>query len=314
MLLLLSFVSLPVFAEDVVISDVQVTVLPRDIFVGDDMEIRCTFSYDTPLVPDGLLSIALSACEIQDMTVREVTLQKSDSSYMLSMICVPWILGAIDIPPLLVSEHSADTETQVFLDIPDITVKSIVGYTGVSELRPSKAPLLVPGTTWVIYILSALCLVILVAVVVVIVRFRFVRRKVKQIVSTALIVKNYHSLRYQMKKLVKAKNPVSDREYADIVSHLIREYISCRFAYNFRAETAKGVVEAFDRISCGLFSVETGESVQVLSEVLSRCDYIRFAGDKGEAGSLPVEERREICSSVINAAHCLEKDDYNVKV
>ena len=52
----------------------------------------------------------------------------------------------------------------------------------------------------------------------------------------------------------------------------------------------------------------------MMSEVLVRCDYVRFAGDSGENGVISVEERAQICSNVTNAAVCLEKDERNAKV
>ncbi|MCR4938631.1 MAG: hypothetical protein K5930_00820 [Treponemataceae bacterium] len=301
-------------AEDIIISDMQMTVLPRDVFVGDEMEIRCTFSCDKALLPEGSLSESLTPGEIKDMTVLGITLQSAGSSYVLSMLCIPWNLGVLDIPPVLISEHSGDEETAVYLDVSDITVKSIVGYTGASELRPAKAPLLIPGTTWIIYILSILGIVILVVIVVILVRFPSFKNKVQKVVSSAIIVKNYYSLRFQLRRLVKSRKPVSDKRFAYIVSHILREYISCRFFYNFRSETPKGIVLAFNQISCGLFSVEAGEAVQMISELLSRCDYIRFSGDEGEKGSLSTDERARICEAAIDAASCLEKDDYDAKV
>ena len=325
------------FAEDIFITEMQTVVLPRDVFVGDEMEIRCTFSCDVSLLPENVLSSDLTMDDIPDMTVKSVSLQRAGSSYMLSMLCIPWSLGDIEIPPVLIygnggnadetagTEQGAEStdesdesgipeEVRIFLDVPAVTIKSIVNYTGASDLRPSKAPLLIPGTTWVIYILSIIGITVLVTLVIILIKFRSFRKKVHAVVSACLVVKNYHSLKYQLRKLMKGKKPVTDAQFADIVSHLIREYISCRFAYNFRSETPAGVVEAFERITCGLFSVEVGEAVQELSDVLIRCDYIRFSGDVGENGVLPAEERVRICVSVINAAVCLEKDNYNAKV
>ena len=300
--------------ESIVISDMQMTVLPRDVFVGDAMEIRCTFGCEVALLPSGVLSVEIAPMDVSNLTVNSITLQKAGSSYMLSMLCVPWIVGYIDIPPFVISEHCVDSTTSVLLDIPEITVKSIVNYTGATELRSAKAPLLIPGTTWIIYLLSIVGIVLLVVLVVILIRFRSFRKKVRKVVSSFITVKNYHSLKHQLKKLTKAKKPVTDKQFASTVSHLIREYISCRFSYNFRSETPAGVVEAFNQISCGLFSVETGEAVQSMSEVLLRCDYVRFAGDDGAYGVMSAEERAQVCSSVINAAVCLEKDDRNVKV
>ena len=314
------------FAEDIVITEMQTVVLPRDVFVGDEMEIRCTFSCDVDLLPENDFSSDIKMDDIPDMTVKSVSLQRAGASYMLSMLCIPWSLGDIEIPPILLygkSEENNDNEndsssipeeTRIFLDVPAVTIKSIVNYTGASDLRPSKAPLLIPGTTWVIYILSIIGITVLVTLVIILIKFRSFRKKVHAVVSACLVVKNYHSLKYQLRKLMKGKKPVTDAQFADIVSHLIREYISCRFAYNFRSETPAGVVEAFERITCGLFSVEVGEAVQELAEVLIRCDYIRFSGDAGENGALSAEERVHICVSVINAAVCLEKDNYNAKV
>lgn len=300
--------------EPIVISDMQMIVLPRDVFVGDAMEIRCTFSCDVTLLPTEVLSVEISPVEIQNLTVNNITLQRAGSSYMISMLCVPWSVGAIDIPPIVVSEHCVDFDSTVSLDIPEITVKSIVNYTGATELRAAKAPLLIPGTTWVIYLLSIVGIVLLVVIIVILIRFRTFRKKVRTVVSSLITVKSYHSLKYQMKRLTKSKKPVTDKQFASAVSHLIREYISCRFSYNFRSETPAGVVTEFERLSCGLFSVEAGVAIQSLSDVLVRCDYVRFSGDDGEAGTFPQEERQRICGEVINAAVCLEKDDRNAKV
>ena len=314
------------FAEDIIISEMQTVVLPRDVFVGDEMEIRCTFSCDVALLPENVLSSDITMDDIPDMTVKSVSLQRAGSSYMLSMLCIPWSLGDIEIPPILIygeADETSDTESddsgtieedRIFLDVPAVTIKSIVNYTGASDLRPSKAPLLIPGTTWVIYILSIIGITVIVTLVIILIKFRSFRKKVHAVVSACLVVKNYHSLKYQLRKLMKGKKPVTDAQFADIVSHLIREYISCRFAYNFRSETPAGVVAAFESITCGLFSVEVGEAVQELSDVLIRCDYIRFSDDDGENGVLSAEERVRICVSVINAAVCLEKDNYNAKV
>ena len=314
------------FAEDIVISEMQTVVLPRDVFVGDEMEIRCTFSCDVALLPENVLSSDITMDDIPDMTVKSVSLQRAGSSYMLSMLCIPWSLGDIEIPPILIygkADETADTESddsgtieedRIFLDVPAVTIKSIVNYTGASDLRPSKAPLLIPGTTWVIYILSIIGITVIVTLVIILIKFHSFRKKVHAVVSACLVVKNYHSLKYQLRKLMKGKKPVTDEQFSDIVSHLIREYISCRFAYNFRSETPAGVVAAFESITCGLFSVEVGEAVQELSDVLIRCDYIRFSDDDGENGVLSAEERVRICVSVINAAVCLEKDNYNAKV
>ena len=303
-----------VLLEPVVISEMQVTVLPRDVFVGDAMEIRCTFSCDVALIPDGLLTVEITPVEIQNLTVDSITLQKAGSSYMISMLCVPWCVGFIDIPPFVISEHCDKNSASVSIDIPEINVKSIVNYTGVTELRSAKAPLLIPGTTWIIYLLSIMGIILLVVLVVILVRFRTFRKKARTIISSFVTIKNYHSLKHHMKKLTKSKKPITDKQFADIVSHMIREYISCRFSYNFRSETPAGVVQAFERISNGLFSVEAGEAIQMMSEVLLRCDYVRFAGDGGENGVISPEERAQICSNVTNAAVCLEKDERNAKV
>ena len=132
------------FAEDIVISEMQTVVLPRDVFVGDEMEIRCTFSCDVDLLPENAFSTDIKMDDIPDMTVKSVSLQRAGASYMLSMLCIPWSLGDIEIPPILLygkSEENNDNESdsssipeeeRIFLDVPAVTIKSIVNYTGAS--------------------------------------------------------------------------------------------------------------------------------------------------------------------------------------
>lgn len=319
----------PLSAVEQTVSCTQVTVLPRDVYVGDEMEVRCTFSCDVPLLGDDQVYAPVPAVDAENFTIESITLQKSGSSYMLSLLCRAWTYGSLKLPPIPVSvvqNGEADGDEQengvrivvgveedilpevIYVDVPEVTVKSIVEYTGASELRPVMGPILVPGTMWVVYVLSILLVTVITIVIVILVRMKSFRRKVKEAADAVVVFERYHSLRGRMKKLMKTRKEIPDAVFAKIVSRSVREFLSARFVYNFMAETPAGVVTSFERITGGIFSVEASMAVQGLSDILLRCDYIRFSGDTSEKGVLTQEERISICSSVLNDSECLRKD------
>lgn len=127
----------------------SVTLVPRDVFIGDQALLSFPSATLSRVVEAGERS-ELSASEIppptDSVTVQSITLARGSGSgdaVIVSVSFIPWNTGSVPLPPF--------SWKGVTVTPPAVTVASIVDRTGISTLEPPRPPLLVPGTTWLIY-------------------------------------------------------------------------------------------------------------------------------------------------------------------
>lgn len=124
-------------------------LIPQQIFVGDTARFLYPLSeHDYQIfvsrgfVPD--IPIPLTALVQNDvMTIRRIQLVKQDVSYYLAITFVPWETGIIRFPSL--------PFLPLKLQIPPVSVSSLLQTGQYTSLQPSKPPLLLPGTDFLLY-------------------------------------------------------------------------------------------------------------------------------------------------------------------
>lgn len=120
-------------------------LLPRDVYVGDMAEL--VFFQDFP-VPE---QVGKNGMTIQDnrfpdsvdYRIDSVRISWQNSIAEIHVRFVSWKTGSIEFPPL-------ETEYGNLM-IPPVTVASIMDRDGISAPSPARSPLLIPGTTWILY-------------------------------------------------------------------------------------------------------------------------------------------------------------------
>ena len=214
-----------------------VTVLPKEVFLGDEMEIRYSFSTNVELIgnEDGVIKI--EAPVMDSATIKNIELVGHNGNYILSVQCVPWIVGMLDIPPIDIAPFTSTISVPFILDIPPVTIETIVEKTQKKDLRPVRPPIVIPGTTWILYGLIFLGILLVILLIVILIRIKNVKAGLSSFFERIFSSRNYRRTIKKIKKLSRTAKKISDSDFAKEASFIIRKYFSIRFVHNFEAET-----------------------------------------------------------------------------
>ncbi|MBR2362185.1 MAG: hypothetical protein IKA80_06020 [Spirochaetaceae bacterium] len=328
LLVLFLSIALPwgLWCQERVLSPVEWTVLPKEVYVGDQVELRCVIAPGFELLPGDVDFVTRSflADEIwgvQDvgsrqkltarqeefpLTVHSISLQRVDQGYSVSLMLTPWQPGEIE-PGYL--EVTALPEVRGFLEkirgpvlvqLPKIPIASLADKTDARQLRPVAPPVLVPGSIYVVYGLAVVALVLLVGLVVLLARFQQVRLFFKGLASRIRLSRNYRIAVRQLKRL--RGQPLDHRELAARLASIARTYLEGRFARPFTAAATSEIMLLLDEIFVGMLSDQQLELVERLVVVLRRCDYLRYA----PAAVMLEGEKERLIQSMEEFIGCME--------
>ncbi len=120
-------------------------LLPRDVYVGDIAELVFFQNFPVPdqVGEDGLSIPGSSFHDSVDYRIDDVRISWQDSIAEIHVRFVSWKTGVIEFTPLETDYGN--------LIIPPVTIVSIIDRDGISAPSPARSPLLVPGTTWILY-------------------------------------------------------------------------------------------------------------------------------------------------------------------
>lgn len=328
LLVLFLSIALPwgLWCQERVLSPVEWTVLPKEVYVGDQVELRCVIAPGFELLPGDVDFVTRSflADEIwgvQDvgsrqkltarqedfpLTVHSISLQRIDQGYSVSLMLTPWQPGEIE-PGYL--EVTALPEVRGFLEkirgpvlvqLPKIPIASLADQTDARQLRPVAPPVLVPGSIYVVYGLAVVALVLLVGLVVLLARFQQVRLFFKGLASRIRLSRNYRIAVRQLKRL--RGQPLDHRELAARLASIARTYLEGRFARPFTAAATSEIMLLLDEIFVGMLSDQQLELVERLLVLLRRCDYLRYA----PAAVMLEGEKERLIQSMEEFIGCME--------
>jgi len=311
-----------------------VSLTPHEVFVGDVAEIRYDFSSSLVLCPQGIpLELAgskftsnawstdtkvLSGDSFDILFARIVvnpkfTVSNSDK-YILIIQLIPWVTEKLDIPPIdIVKAFELENNVEqasLIIDIPPVFISSIVEKTQKKVLQPSAGPLVIPGTTWIVY--SLLLLVVLLGIVVIffIARFKQFRNYLLIILHKIFLSKNYRLTLKSLTLLEKKSTTMDSRLFATGLSDTIRTYLQCRFNYNFKAVETSKLYRIFNTITGETASKSALTAIEDLQSVFMGLDYIKFSGVKDDTNK---EMYSDLIKRVYESIAYLEKpeDDEN---
>ena len=132
-------------------------LIPREVFIGDMAELSFTTGAFTAVLDDGTL-FALPAEDLpksDDVEVKSILVSQRGSTAAVTVRFVPWASGVVRLPSFKLKG--------VAVTPPVVRIGSLIEKTGRTTIEPPRSPLLVPGTTWMLYGLIAAILVATVA-------------------------------------------------------------------------------------------------------------------------------------------------------
>lgn len=312
------------------VPDGRVSVMPKDVYVGDEAEIRFEFAFaeklfegDSPSlnvrdladvsdlpeeVPPGSRSENEELKRIfftDDYTIQSLRLKGSPPSYVLSIVFIPWKTGEIDMSAFDLSPVLGLSVRPFLTDIPPIHIQSITEKTGEKQLRPVKGPIIIPGTTYAVAAFCAVLLLFFAVVTALLIRFALIRVFFQAFFERMFSSQSFRAVCRELLFLEKRGQALPSGVFCTRVSRLIRSYLENRFSYPFTAKTSSELVPAFSDFFAHSASERSYAYMQDLYEVCARCDYIRFSGES----VFPREERSDSVQRVRSALLYFEQPE-----
>ena len=156
----------------------QQILLPKKVYIGDSAELRCTFNSNSldlkNFCGNETKTLSLNAFEApadsQNYIIQNISLScVGVDYYQLSITFVPWKTGSIHFPVYNVSSNfdSANALTsftpadQIEIAFEPVEIVSIVEQNQVTGLSPSAPPMLLPGTTYKLYTVLILFVILI---------------------------------------------------------------------------------------------------------------------------------------------------------
>lgn len=293
----IGFLFCSLFAFSQTLLNESFTVVPKDIYIGDIIEIQYTFSTNINLLEEKVLDLEFPKTSQYDILSANLT--ENNENYILKISCIPWEVGSLELPKIDLSNYSKNLPTSFEIDIPLITVQSIVERTQKKELRPIMPPQLIPGTTWIIYFF----IIILFLLLVTFLYFLFHSKKFfSNLNNFSINMKYKRNLKKtikRIKKLNKKSAKYSDKDFSKEISTITRDFLSTRFKQNFHSVVSSKISEEINNIFQDLLPEEIIKNVESISTILCRCDYVRFSKNINSDAELSFVERSSISDSLI---------------
>lgn len=309
------------------------SLTPSDVTVGERAQLVYRFTSEEPFPlqkfslteKDGLI---IKANEAGFYSIYSLQFESDGSEYAMVIDFIPWKAGELVFAPFdfsslagnssevagavaetagenlaaeadAQSEIEAETQTQDYIiQIPPVLIRSVTKETGISTLQPPSPPLVIPGTTYTVYLSVLVCALLVTLATFVLLRFRQIRALCRNVWLNTKRRRNAHKFLRLLKSFAAAKKSFSDDVFsAEKISKEIRVYLERRFALPFESAVTGEIVNVAD----GLFKPCCIESLAVVQKVLARCDELRFSGEDarkvfadGERSSLAAQLKEAV--------------------
>lgn len=311
-------------------SELSQALIPLEVFVGDEAELRYSFRSAVDFFPNADLvmeeEIDISKFPFKNLydsiTLKNAYFSRNDMEYVISVHFIPWRSGVIEFPPfdlfsiLSLSEKDKNKNISYSILFDPIEIKSIVEKTNLREMQPPAPPFIIPGTTYVIFAIAVAAVIIFALLLRALIKFGDIRRWFNHMKITRAYRRNSAVASKKIKKLLKNKK-IGDIDFCAALQNITRAYLTFRFDYPFASASARGIREAFSKICFGEIPPAIDNSVEDLTSMFIRTDYIRYAHGSIESqlyppaehqAKLAPTERKSLADMTLKAIALFESD------
>lgn len=249
-------------------------VTPPKIFTGEKVSISYTFYLDDFGLENDENFCTESAVNLLSqysdvLSVEEASLVHNGSQHTLFLTLFLWTPGNLHISPFNIGP--------AVIELNDIQVFSILEQTKSDSLKPFVTPMLIPGTTWMIYTAIILAFILIIGLIVFLLRFERIAKFLKTQRHLGILKRNARKTIKHLKQIWILQSDFSDSKFCEKVQNTIRIFIENRFKSNFRTWTTSKIYENFEEYMGGKLEKKQEELIEKISSLFMRLDYIRFA-------------------------------------
>ncbi|MBR5966556.1 MAG: hypothetical protein IK015_10625 [Treponema sp.] len=312
-------------------SEVSQSLIPLEVFVGDQAELRYAFRSAVDFFPNADLvmeeEIDTSKFPFRNLynslTIKSAHFSRNDMEYVISLQIIPWRPGVIEFPSfdlfsiLSLSEKDKNKNISYSILFEPIEIKSIVEKTNLQDMQPPAPPFIIPGTTYALFAILLLALILFALLLRALIKFGDIRRWLKHMSIRQAYKKNSTTAIKKIKRLYRNKK-ISDIDFCAALQNITRAYLDFRFDYPFKSASARGIREGFNKICLGEIPDSIAYSVEDLTSMFIRTDYIRYAHDSIDSQLYPPAEhqaklanyeRKSLSDMALKAIALFESDE-----
>jgi len=242
-------------------------LVPREVYVGDTAEFSFTATAFNSALEDGSVFVIPPADfpVTADLDIESIVIARRGDTSSITVRFVPWTAGIIKLPSI--------TLKKIAVSPPPFRISSIVEKTGRKALEPPRSPLLVPGTTLLLYVFIALVIAAVAALVFAGVK---IRRFLSGLSSGWASGRRIRILTRELAALSRSTGKKEMLVWYGEFSAAVRRYLG---------DLAEGKPLAFFPLTVTELLSSIVDAPDSLGELLFRVDAIRFSGH-------PFEDRR----------------------
>lgn len=283
----------------------QQVLVPKKVYIGDAAELRVTFNSQQEISAVGFSE----EVDFKDYSIQDIKILPAGVNYyQLTITFVPWKTGNIKFPDY---ELKAGTEL-CSIKFEPVNIVSIIEQNGISSLRESQAPLLLPGTTYKLYGAIIAAVFLLAAGIQLIIK----REKVSLFLKNQKLLRKYRKNRRSTEKalsglLEETPENLSDNVFAAEVQKIMRQYLEVRFAYPFKNCVTSQLMQGFYTATAETLSEIKEEVAQDIAGIFIRTDFIRYGHNSLSEAKAQFEqnERSDLVERLKNDIDVLEKEE-----
>ena len=286
-------------------SEVSQSLIPLEVFVGDQAELRYSFRSAVDFFPNAALvmekEIDITKLPFKNLynsiAIKSAYFSRNDMEYVISLQIVPWRPGIIEFPPfdlfsaLNLSDKDKNKNISYSILFEPIEIKSIVEKTNLRDMQPPAPPFIIPGTTYALFAILLAALIVFALILRALIKFGDIRRWFKHMSMRRAYKKNSSVAVKKIKRLLRNKK-ISDIDFCAGLQNITRAYLDFRFAYPFKSASARAIREGFSKICLGDIPDSIAYSVEDLTSMFIRTDYIRYAHDSIDSQLYPPAEHQ----------------------
>ena len=289
-----------------------ISLTPSDVTVGERAQLVYRFETESPLP---LQKISLKendellkeANEAGFYSVYSIQFETNGADCTMIVDFIPWKAGELVFAPfdfsVFVQGSDGADEQSLVIQIPPVLIRSVTQETGINTLQPPSPPLVIPGTTYTVYLGIFGCALLVLLATFVLLRFRQIKTLCHNIWIKTKRRYNARKFIRLLKAFQSAKSGFEDDVLsAEKISKEMRVYLERRFELAFESAVTGEILNVAE----GAFEQCCMESLVEVQKVLARCDELRFSGD-GQKKVFAENERSGLASQLKAAVLHFEK-------
>lgn len=290
-------------------------LMPKQVYIGDKAELRVTFPLNSDLAKklqtkktlsteffDGNLDFNI--CEIKSITVSP---EGQDKAF-LQIQFTAWKTGLIQLPEYNLSRalaaensiHNINKDTDLAIHFEPVEIVSLIGTEENIPLKAEASPLLIPGTSYIIYVQVISAALIIILAIRMIIKHKAIALFFKNQRLLRKYKKNRRSTEKKLEALIE-KNP-SDHDFAETIQQIMRNYLEVRLEAPFTHSMTSELGTVFAKATLNLLPQEKEDAFYEIIPVFVRTDYIRY----GKENKFNPGERNQIIEGLLKNISILE--------